>query len=154
MPYYEFISMRSLLVQITTSHRIAESIELDERAEYAVFTEQNLAFELVAPIAGPTGKGPMAMLCFEFNLGVAMLCDEKVARAVALADAKKERLQIIRISDGRAILTGSFYPHESESGRQAKQIERKARKPKLQFTPNQDGVNPELKEALDILGPK
>lgn len=154
MPYFEFISMRSLLVQITTSHRIAESIELDERAEYAVFTEQPVEFELVAPIASPNGKGTMAMMCFEFNLGAAMLCDEKVARAVSLADAKKERLKIIRISDGCAILTGSFYPHESESGLQAKKIERKPRKPKPHFTPNKDGVNPELKEALDILGPK
>lgn len=154
MPYFEFISMRSLLVQITTSHRITESIELDERAEYAIFTDQPVEFELVVHPSGAIRKDPLGFKAFEFNMGAALLCDETVARALSLADAKKERLKIIRISDGRSILTGSFYPHESESGIQAKKIERKPRKPKLQFTPNQDGVNPELKEALDILGPK
>ena len=149
MPYFEFITLRSLLVQITTSHRITESIELDERAEYALFTEQPLAFELVIHQTGAVRQDPLGMKAFEFHMGTALLCDEKVARALALADAKKERLQILRISDGCAVLTGSFYPHESESGLQAKRIEHKHRKPKLQFSPNK-----ELKEALDILGPK
>lgn len=129
MQYHQWLSVKTLLQMVTTSHRISESIELDSRARYAIMTEHPAMFEVEVTLNNPGAPGTRKVE-FVFDQSRGLVCDAETFRALSEADLVRRRLTFIEIASGDEIF---------------------AKPPKLDaFTPN-GKPTPTLKEAFEAI---
>jgi len=129
MQYHQWLSLKTLLGMVVTSHRIKESIELDDYARYAIYTEHPALFEIEV-VLKQVGAPGTRKVPFVFDSSRALLCDADTFNALRQADAPRRRLIFIEIASGDEVF---------------KQVKQEA------FVPNGGNAPPTLKEALESI---
>lgn len=128
-PYRQFMSLQQLLIMVLTSHRIRESIELDDSAQYAVFSTRPAMFEYTIQVKNFGAPG-LLKVQLEFGPDRALICDANTFNAVRDADRGRDNLTYLEISSGAELFAK---PQKQEA-----------------FTPN-GKPPPTLQEALSSI---
>lgn len=115
-PYRQFMSLQQLLVMVTTSHRIREYIELDDSAQYAIFSTRPAMFEYTIQVKNFAAPG-LLKVALEFGPDKALICDANVFNAVRDADRGRDNLTFLEIATGAEIFAKpekqeAFKPNE------------------------------------------